>query len=167
MESSVENAWEEINDAKSNMDSSQQDTENLKATVKSLKTELELQRQRNIKLEQYTRHENIRLLFVEEQPEENTEALFIRILTEMKVYRPSMQFHAVHHQPNGGRRTPGNSDTPWHIIARFVFRKDKRFYLESKGSNKKDRKLQGCIFCARFGEGTGRGGRQASRGTSL
>ena len=77
MESSVENAWEEINDIKSNMDSSQQDTENLKATVKSLKTELELQRQRNIKLEQYTRRENIRLLFVEEQPEENTEALHV------------------------------------------------------------------------------------------
>ena len=44
MESSVENTWEEINDVKSNMDSSQQDTENLKATVKSLKTELELQK---------------------------------------------------------------------------------------------------------------------------
>ena len=41
MESSVENAWEEINNVKSDMDSSQQDTENLKATVKSLK----LQRQ--------------------------------------------------------------------------------------------------------------------------
>ena len=73
MESSVENPWEEISDVKSNMDSSQQDTENLKATVKSLKTELELQKQRNIKLEQYTRRENIRLLFVEEQREENTE----------------------------------------------------------------------------------------------
>ena len=102
------------------MDSSQKDTENLKATVKSLKTELELQKQRNIKLEQYTHRENIRLLFVEQQPEENTEALFIRILTEMKVCRPSMQFHAVHRQPNGGRRTLGNSDTPRHIIARFV-----------------------------------------------
>ena len=70
------------------MESSQQDMENLKVTVKFLKTELELQKQRTIKLEQYTRRENIRLLFVEEQPEENTEALFIRILTEMKVYRP-------------------------------------------------------------------------------
>ena len=76
------------------MESSQQDMENLKATVKSLKTESELQKQRNIKLEQYTRCENIRLLLVEEQPEENTEALFIRILTQMKVYRPPMQFHA-------------------------------------------------------------------------
>ena len=35
------------------MKSSQQDMENLKATVKSLKAELELQKQRNIKLEQY------------------------------------------------------------------------------------------------------------------
>ena len=136
MESSVKNARKEINDVKSNMDSSQQDTENRKATVKSLKAELELQKQRNIKLEQYTHRENIRLLFVEEQPEENTEALFIRILTEMKVYRPSMQFHAVHRQPNGGRRTPGNSDTPRHIIARFVCRKG-RFCLESKEAIKK------------------------------
>ena len=59
------------------MESSQQDIENLKATVKSLKTELGSQKQRNIRLEQYTRRENIRLLFIEEQPEENTEALFI------------------------------------------------------------------------------------------
>ena len=44
--------------------------------------------------------------------------------------------------------------------------KRQRFYLESKGSNKKDRKLQGCVFCARFGEGTGQGGRQASRDSS-
>ena len=105
---SVENAWDEINNNKSNMDSGQHDMENLKATVKSLKTELELQKQRNIKLEQYTRCESIRLLFVEEQPDENTEALFIRILTKMKVYRPSMQLRAVHCQPDGERRTPGN-----------------------------------------------------------
>ena len=108
IKSSVENACDEINDNKSNMESSQQDMEHLKATVKSLKTELELQKQRNIKLKQYTRRESIRLLFVEEQPEENTETLFIRILTEMKVCRPSMQFCAVHHQPNGERRTRGN-----------------------------------------------------------
>ena len=54
IKSSVENAWDEINDNKSNMESSQQDMDNLKATVKSLKTELELQKQRNIILEQYT-----------------------------------------------------------------------------------------------------------------
>ena len=70
IKSSVENAWDEINDNKSNMESSQQDIENVEATVKFLKTELELQKQRNIKVEQYTRPENIRLLFVEEQPEE-------------------------------------------------------------------------------------------------
>ena len=92
IKSSIENAWDEINDNKSNMESSQQDMENLRATVKKtatvkpLKTELELQKQRNIILEQYIRHENIRLLFVDEEPEENTEALFSRILTEMKVY---------------------------------------------------------------------------------
>ena len=145
IKSSVENVWDEISDNKSNVESSQQDMENLKATVKSLKNELELQKQRNIDLEQYTRHENIRLLFLEEQPEENTEALFIRILTEMKVYRPSMQFHAVHRQPNGERRIPGNRDTPRHIIARFVCRKD-RLCLESKRSNKEDKKLQRRIF---------------------
>ena len=42
IKSSVENAWDDINDDKFNMESSQQDMENLKATVKSLKTELEL-----------------------------------------------------------------------------------------------------------------------------
>ena len=164
MESSVENAWEEINDVKSNMDSKQQDTENLKATVKSLKTELELQRQRNIKLEQYTRRENIRLLFVEEQPEENTEALFIRILTEMKVYRPSMQFHAVHRQPNGGRRTLGNSDTPQHIIARFVCRKDRDFVWSQREAIKKTENYKDAFFVPDLVKELAEG-RQASRGS--
>ena len=149
------------------MESSQKDMENLRATVKSLKTELELQKQRNIKLEQYTRRENIRLLFVEEQSEENTEALFIRILTETKVDRPSMQFHAVRRQPNGERRTPENRDTPRHIIARFVCRKDRNFVWRQGEAIKKTENFKDAFFCARFGKGTGRGGYQASRGSSL
>ena len=129
------------------MESSQQDMENLKATVKSLKTELELQKQRNIKLEQYTRRVSVRLLFIEEQPEENTEALFIRILTEMKVYRPLMQFHAVHRQPNGERRIPGNRDTPQHIIARFVCRKDRDFVWSQREAIKKTENYKDAFLC--------------------
>ena len=45
------------------MESSQQDMENIKATVKSLKTELELQQQRNIKLWQHTRREKYQITF--------------------------------------------------------------------------------------------------------
>ena len=86
------------------------------------------------------------MLFVEEQPEENTEALFIRILTEMKVHRPSMQFHAVHRQPNGGRRTPGNSDTPRHIIARSVCRKDRDFVWSQREAIKKTGNYKDAFF---------------------
>ena len=107
---------------------------------------MELQKERNTKLEQYTRRKNIRLLFVEEQPEENTEALFIRILTEMKVYRPSMQFHAVHRQPNGERRILGNRDTPRHIIARFVCRKDRDFVWSQREAIKKTEKYKHAFF---------------------
>ena len=53
----------------------------LSATCETLKDQLNAEKQRNLKLEQYTRRENIRLLFVKEEDEENTEEVFIKCLT--------------------------------------------------------------------------------------
>ena len=68
----------------------------LSATSETLKDQLKTEKQRNLKLGQYTRKDNIRLLFVQEEDEENTEEVFIKCLTEMGVYNPDMKFHAVH-----------------------------------------------------------------------
>ena len=78
-----------------------------------------------------------------------------------------MQFHAVHRQSNG-ERIPGNRDTPRHIIARFICRKDRDFIWSQREAIKKTETYKDLFFfCARFGEGTGRRGRRVSRGSSL
>ena len=78
-----------------------------------------------------------------------------------------MQFHAVHHQPNGERRTLGNRDKPRHIIDRFVCRKDRDFVWSQGEAIKKTENYKDALFSARFGEGNCQGGRQATRSTSL
>ena len=88
------------------------------------------EKQRNLKLEQYTRKENIRLLFVKEEDEKNTEEVFMKCLTEMGVYNPEMKFHAVHRvgRPRGKTRGGSHGSKPdnlRHIIARFISRKDR------------------------------------------
>ena len=57
-----------------------------------------------------------------------------------------MQFHAVHRQPNSGRRTQGNSDTPRHIIARFVCRKDRDFVWIQREAIKKTENYKDAFF---------------------
>ena len=73
-----------------------QEIASLKSACATLKDEVNLQRQKNLQLERYTRRGNIRLLYVEEKDDEDTEELFIRCLTEMNVYDPQMRFHTVH-----------------------------------------------------------------------
>ena len=85
----------------------------------------------------------------------------------MKVYRPSMQFHAVHLQPDGERRTRGNRDKPRHIIDGFVCRKARDFVWSQGEAIKKTENYKDAFYCARFDERTGPGGRQATRSSSL
>ena len=93
---SLENVWAAVDDNKEKIALHAQEIAPLKSACVTLKDEVNLQRQKNLQLEKYTRRENIRLLYVEEKNEEDTEELFIRCLTEMNVYDPQMRFHAVH-----------------------------------------------------------------------
>ena len=53
---------------------------------------------------------------------------------------------AVHRQPDGERRTPGNRDTPWHITARFVCRKDRDFAWRQREAIKKTENYKDAFF---------------------
>ena len=71
VKTSIHKAWEDIEENKSNFISNGNHTAELSATCETLKDQLNAEKQRNLKLEQYTRKENIRLLFVKEE-EKNT-----------------------------------------------------------------------------------------------
>ena len=109
VKTSIHKAWEDIEENKSNLTSNGKRTAELSATCETLKDQLNAGKQRNLKLEQYSRRENIRLLFVKEDDEENTEEVFIKCLTEMGVYNPDMKFHSVHRVGRTRGKTRGGS----------------------------------------------------------
>ena len=109
---------------------------------------MNLQRQKNLQLERYTRRENIRLLYVEEKDDEDTEQLLIRCLTEMNVYDPQMRFHAVHRVGQQRKRKggPNVTQTPRHIIARFLSRKDRDLVRKNREKIKKTEHFKDAFF---------------------
>ncbi|CAH3152538.1 unnamed protein product, partial [Pocillopora meandrina] len=83
----------------------------------------------NIKLEAYTRRENIKIFNVKEESVENTEEL-IRKLFVTKLQIPNkdvknIRFERVHRIPS--RAPDRRSSRPRPVIARFSFYQDKEF----------------------------------------
>ena len=72
LDKSVENAWVEIDEIKSNMAANEEEVTELRNEVQALKDKLKEEKQRNIRLEQYTRRENLKLLNVPEREDEKT-----------------------------------------------------------------------------------------------
>ena len=110
----------------------------MKSEIQILNDQLKVEKDRNIKLEQHTRHENIRLLNVVEGKYEDTEQLFIKALVEMRIEAHDIKFHAVHRvgPPTDQRRKRfGNKPPlPRHTIARFFSRKNRNFVWETEES---------------------------------
>ena len=77
---SVNRSWEEIEEMKSLMLKQREDVDVMKAEILLLKGQVKKERDRNTRLEQYTHQESIRLLNVKEAEDENTEALFKKVL---------------------------------------------------------------------------------------
>ena len=93
---STEKAWEEISDLKSNMAENTHEINTMKSNYEVLQQEIQTLMRKNNDLEQYTRKENLRLLFVPEEDDENCEEVVVRCLTEIGINPASMNFHTVH-----------------------------------------------------------------------
>ena len=132
----MNNAWEEIDNMKGNMAAASADIVGMKKEIQILKDQLKVEKDRNVKLEQYTRCENICLLNVAEGEDEDTEQLFIKVLVEMGIEVHDIKFHAVHRvsPPRDQRRKRfGNKPpSPRNIIARFFSCKDRNFVWENR-----------------------------------
>ena len=122
----------------------------MKAEILLLKEQVKKERDRNTRLEQYTRRENIRRLNVKETEDENTEALCKKVLTEMGVNIDGLRFHAVHRVgPVREARqsfTIQKRQTPRHIIARFLCRQDRNMVWESRDRIKETENFREAFF---------------------
>ena len=150
IKTSLNNAWEEIDNIKGNMAAASADIVGMKSEIQILKDQLKVEKDRNVKLEQYTRRENIRLLNVAEGEDEDTEKLFIKVLEEMGIETHDIKFQAVHRvgSPRDQRRKRFGDKPPMprHIIARFLSRKDRNFVWENRGKLKGSENYKEAFF---------------------
>ena len=134
----------ELKDLKVSLDFANQEIETLKAEfaktsatveehiedIESLDTDIETLKRRNIKLEAYTRCENVRIFNVKEQVDENTEVVVRNLLvTVMQIPLEkvkNIRFERVHRIPRKTQnQRPPNRPRP--VIARFSHYQDKEF----------------------------------------
>ena len=130
-------AHNEITDLKATVIYACSNVERLGNELTSLQEELDFWKRRSIRLESYSRKENIKIFNVQETADENTEAVVKKFLNEnLKIPQTNVheiRFERVHRLPT--RR----SNKPRPIIARFSFFQDKEFvwsFIKNlKGSN--------------------------------
>lgn len=138
-----------IKEVEKSLSSTQEDVEDLKESVKNvsvanaysieevnkrisdLEKQLKVEVEKNIKLEQYTRRENLRFNNINEEEEEDCRALIYDILQrDLELDTTSIKFHAVHRVGKimEGRTRP--------IIVRFVSREDRNLVWAKRGKIK-------------------------------
>ena len=78
IKTSLNNAWEEIDNIKGNMAAASADIVGMNSEIQILKDQLKVEKDRNVKLEQYIHRENIHLLNVAEGEDEDTEKLKLK-----------------------------------------------------------------------------------------
>ena len=118
-------------DSKRNTEEMKEGLEDLSMRVAQLEKKLETAVEENIKLEQYTRRENLRFNNIAEQEGEDCKALIRGVIqNEMGIDASHIKFHAVHRV---GKKIQ-NRCRP--IIARFISREDRNEIWSNKGKIK-------------------------------
>ena len=140
IKTSTNSAWEEIENMKGNMAAVSADIVGMKSEIQILKDQLKVEKDGNVKLEQYTCRENIRLLNVAEGEDEGAEQLFIKVLVEVRIEVHDIKFQAVHRvgplKDQSRKRFGNKPPSPRHIIARFLTCKDRNFVWKNRGKMK-------------------------------
>ena len=127
IEKSLEQAWEHIEDHAAELkthkdvkDSQQKEIDELKSELQKTTLLLNVEKENNIALENYTRRENLKFMNLPENRGEDCKGMIINLIrNDLKIDVTNVRFHAVHRvgKPAVGKTRP--------IIARFVCREDR------------------------------------------
>ena len=122
----IEN-WEHIEDHTTELkthkdvkDSQRKKIDELKSELQKTALLLNVEKENNIALENYTRHENLKFMNIPEDRGEDCKGMIINLIqNDLKIDVTNVRFHAVHRvgNPTVGKTRP--------IIARFVGREDR------------------------------------------
>ena len=127
IEKSLEQAWEYIEDHTAKLkahkdvkDSQQNEIDELKSELQKTTLLLNVEKENNIALENYTRRENLKFMNLPEVHGEDCKGMIINLIqNNLKIDVTNVRFHAIHRvgKPAVGKTRP--------IIARFVCREDR------------------------------------------
>lgn len=100
--------------------------------ILDLERQLKLETERNTKLEQYTRRENLRFNNIKEMEKEDCKAMIYDISVQkvLELDTSSIRFHAIHRV---GKRMQGRTRP---IIVRFISREDRNLVWAKRGKIK-------------------------------
>ena len=111
-------------------------TEALNAKIAELETQLKQQIEDNIRLEQYTRRENLRFNNILETEDEDCKSVIQNIIQQMEIDSSTIRYHAVHRV---GKKLEGRHRP---IIVRFVSREDRELVWSKRGKIKQIHQLE-------------------------
>lgn len=127
IEKSLEQVWERIDDHNAELkthkdvkDSQQREIDELKSELQKTTLLLNVEKENNIALENYTRRENLKFMNLPEDRGEDCKGMIVNLIqNDLKIDVTNVRFHAVHRvgRPAVGKTRP--------IIARFVCREDR------------------------------------------
>ena len=138
----IKDIEESLNSTQEDVDSLKEAVENTSATsaynieamnkrILDLENQLKLETERNTKLEQYTRRENLRFNNIKEMEKEDCKAVIYDILQrDLELDTSLIRFHAVHRV---GKLMQGRTRP---IIVRFVSREDRNLVWAKRGKIK-------------------------------
>ena len=105
--------------------------EELNKKIVALEAQLNAEIEKNIKLEQYTRRENLRFNNIREEEGEDCKSLIRNVIqNDMDIDTSEIKFHAVHRV---GKKMESRCRP---IIARFISREDRNLVWQHKGKIK-------------------------------
>ena len=105
--------------------------EKLNKKIVALEVQLNAAIEKNIKLEQFTRRENLRFNNIREEEGDDCKSLIYNVIqNDMGIDTPGINFHAVH---RGGKKMKSRCRP---ITARFISREDRNLIWQHKGKIK-------------------------------
>lgn len=117
--------------AEMDLQKTNEELETLRKRITSLELQLQTEIENNIKLEQYTRRENLRFNNIEEIEGEDCKSVIHDIIeNDLGIDSKNIKFHAVHRV---GKKVEGRHRS---IIARFISREDRDLIWKNRSKTK-------------------------------
>ena len=153
MRVSLDNVWSEVESMKSQLQCHEKEIETLQSSVAVLSAHarVDAEKQERLRLDTYSRRENLRLIGIPETgegmeaEEEACEVIVCDILRDMRITCEIAGFYSIH-RAGHIRRGPDGKPSRRQIIMWFISRKDRNEVWHRKENISRAKKYPGAFF---------------------